>query len=242
MPGSTAWIMRRTPMTLVLNSACAWLMLVSSTAPTRLTPALLISTSIRPARLRTSSTQALTEASSRTSSGTNSTPANGRVVAGARTPPKTLWSRAASSSAVTLPMPDDAPVIRTTRFGPFVMGTPGRAGGRATRLQLLSSSYPRSFASKAQLRSDPLRQAADCVVCLGGAASHHLEAVQHLGDHIEPGFDTGLRDSLGEHSAVIDKGLVASGLQVDRRESGRVRVERACMWIAQVTVANEIRR
>jgi len=38
--------MRRTPITLVSNSACAWLMLVSSTAPTRLTPALLIRTSI----------------------------------------------------------------------------------------------------------------------------------------------------------------------------------------------------
>src|SRR5262245_59233654 len=139
MPGSTAWIMRRTPMTLVSNSACAWLMLVSSTAPTKLTPALLISTSIRAARLRTSSTQAFAEASSRTSSGTSSTPARGRVVAGARTPPNTRWPRVASTSAVARPMPDDAPVIRTTRLGPFVIGTPGRAGGWTTRLRPLSS-------------------------------------------------------------------------------------------------------
>src|SRR5262245_3885809 len=136
MPGSTAWIMRRTPMTLVSNSACAWVMLVSSTAPTRLTPALLISTSIRPARLRTSSTQALTEVSSRTSSGTSSAPASGCVVATARTPPKTRCPRAATNSAVARPMPDDALVMRTTRLGPFVMGTPGRAGGRTTRLPL----------------------------------------------------------------------------------------------------------
>src|SRR5262245_29843235 len=124
MPGSTARTMRRTPMTLVSNSACAWLMLVSSTAPTRLTPALLISTSIRPARLHTASTQALADASSRTSSGTSSTPASGRVVAGARTPPKARWPRVAISSAVARPMPDDAPVIRATRLVPSVIRTP----------------------------------------------------------------------------------------------------------------------
>src|SRR5262249_7453397 len=136
MPGSTACNMRRTPRTLVSKSACAWLTLVSSTAPTKLTPALLTRTSTRPARLRTSSTQALTEASSRTSNGTSSAPASGRVVAGARTPPKTRWPWAANSSAVTRPIPDDAPVIRTTRLGPFVMGTPGRV---ATRLRTSQS-------------------------------------------------------------------------------------------------------
>src|SRR5262245_33203776 len=130
MPGSTAWIKRSTPRRLVSNNACAWLMLVSSTAPTKLTPALLTRTSIRPARLRTSSMQALTEASSRTSSGRSSAPASGHVVAAARTPPKTRWPWAANSSAVTRPIPDDAPVIRTTRLGPFVMGTPGRIATR----------------------------------------------------------------------------------------------------------------
>src|SRR5262245_4735434 len=97
-------------------------------------------------------------------------------------------------------------------------------------------------ASKAQLRPYPFGEAADCVVCLGGATSHHLEAVQHLRKDIEPNFDTRSPGSLGKHSAVIDKGLVASGLQVDRRESSKIRIERACMWITPVTVANQIRQ
>src|SRR5262245_14635424 len=112
-------------------------MLVSSTAPTKLIPALLISTSIRPARLRTASTQVLTESPSRTSSGTKSTPAGGCVVAAVRTPPKTRWPRPASSSAVTRPMPDDAPVIRTTPRGTLFMGTPDRVDCRAMRVAAL---------------------------------------------------------------------------------------------------------
>src|SRR5262245_61872969 len=77
----------------------------------------------------------------------------------------------------------------------------------------------RPSALKAQLRPYPFGEAADCVICFGGAASHHLEAMQHLGKDIEPDFDTRSPGSLGKHPAVIDKGLVASGLQVDRRES-----------------------
>src|SRR5262252_800622 len=97
-------------------------------------------------------------------------------------------------------------------------------------------------ASKAQLRPYPFGEASDCVVCLGGAASHHLEAMQHLREDIEPDFDTRSRGSLGKHPAVIDKGLVASGLQVDRRESSKICIERAGIWIVAVTVANQIRR
>jgi hypothetical protein len=62
--------------------------------------------------------------------------------------------------------------------------------------------------------------------------------MQHLREHIEPDLDTGVAGSFGKHPAVIDEGLVASGLQVDRRESGEVSVERAGMGIALVTVAN----
>src|SRR5262245_66244893 len=51
----------------------------------------------------------------------------------------------------------------------------------------------RSFASKAQLRPHPFGEAADCVICLGGAASHHLEAMQHLRKDIEPDVDALVR-------------------------------------------------
>src|SRR5215475_1532572 len=94
---------------------------------------------------------------------------------------------------------------------------------------IFSSSYPRSFHLKAQLWPHPFGEAADCVVCLWGAASHHLEAVQHLRKDIESDFDTSLPGSLGKHPAVIDKRLVASRLEVDRRQSSKIRVERACI-------------
>src|SRR5215475_14694626 len=122
------------------------------------------------------------------------------------------------------------------------MKVSGRSARRCPRHRRFSLSYPRSFALKAQLRPHPFGEAADCVVRLGSAASHHLEAMQHLRTHIEPAFDTGLPGSLGEHPTVIDKSLVASGLQVGRRESSKIRVEGAGIWIAPVTVANEIRR
>ena len=47
--GSTAWVTRRTPKTLVSNSAWASSMAVSSVAPSSVVPALLTSTSMRPA-------------------------------------------------------------------------------------------------------------------------------------------------------------------------------------------------
>src|SRR5262249_7429754 len=59
---------------------------------------------------------------------------------------------------------------------------------------------------------------------------------------IEPDVDTRLPGSLGKHPAVIDKGLVASGLQVDWRESSEIRVEWAGIWIAPGTVAGQNRR
>src|SRR5262245_45963585 len=102
----------------------------------------------------------------------------------------------------------------------------------STGESLTSSSGSRK---KAQFRPHPFGEAADCVVCLGRAASHYLEAVQHLRKDIESDFDTSVPGSLGKHPAVIDKGLVASGLQVDRRESSKIRIERACIRIAPVT-------
>src|SRR5262245_28004053 len=81
MPGSTAWIMRRTPMTLVSNSACAWLMLVFLDGTDQIDPGIIDQYFDPASAPSTFSTQALTEASSRTSSGTSSTPASGRVVA-----------------------------------------------------------------------------------------------------------------------------------------------------------------
>src|SRR5262245_31138996 len=87
-----------------------------------------------------------------------------------------------------------------------------------------------STSSKGQLRPNPFGEAPDCVVCFWCAAGHHLEAVQHLRNHIERDFDAGLRGSFGKHSAVIDEGLVASSLQVDRREASKIRVEWAGRW------------
>src|SRR5262245_56000292 len=123
------------------------------------------------------------------------------------------------------------PRILASRGVAVQAGSRTRDARTSTSAGLLSQrlSYLHSFASKAQLRSHPFGQPADCVVCLGSAASHHLEAVQHLREHVEPYFDAGLLGSLGKHPAVIDKGLVASGLQEDWRESGKVAVQRACM-------------
>src|SRR5881296_3075380 len=111
IPGSTAFTIRTAPKKLVSSCALASSTLVSSAAPVIEYPALLTSTSRRPALATTCSTQARTESSDRTSSATMVTPCD-CALSGLRAVPKTVNPRSASSRAVAWPMPDDAPVTK----------------------------------------------------------------------------------------------------------------------------------
>src|SRR6266568_3792820 len=111
IPGSTAFTIRTAPKKFVSSCALASSTLVSSAAPVIEYPALLTSTSRRPALATTCSTQERTDSSERTSSATMVTPCE-CVLSGLRAVPKTLNPRSASSRAVAWPMPDEAPVTR----------------------------------------------------------------------------------------------------------------------------------
>src|SRR5436309_3547700 len=111
IPGSTAFTIRTAPKKFVSSCALASSTLVSSAAPVIEYPALLTSTSRRPALATTCSTQARTDSSERTSSATIVTPCD-CALSGLRAVPKTLNPRSASSRAVAWPMPDEAPVTR----------------------------------------------------------------------------------------------------------------------------------
>src|SRR5438552_912370 len=111
IPGSTAFTIRTAPKKLVSSCALASSTLVSSAAPVIEYPALLTSTSRRPALATTCATQERTDSSERTSSATMVTPCD-CALSGLRAVPKTLNPRSASSRAVAWPMPDEAPVTR----------------------------------------------------------------------------------------------------------------------------------
>src|SRR6266576_5083374 len=111
IPGSTAFTIRTAPKKLVSSCALASSTLVSSAAPVIEYPALLTSTSRRPAVATTCATQERTDSSERTSSATMLTPCD-CALSGLRAVPKTLNPRSASSRAVAWPMPDEAPVTR----------------------------------------------------------------------------------------------------------------------------------
>src|SRR6266576_5826557 len=111
IPGSTAFTIRTAPKKLVSSCALASSTLVSSAAPVIEYPALLTSTSRRPALATTCATQERTDSSERTSSATMLTPCD-CALSGLRAVPKTLNPRSASSRAVAWPMPDEAPVTR----------------------------------------------------------------------------------------------------------------------------------
>src|SRR5262245_7978016 len=96
------------------------------------------------------------------------------------------------------------------------------------------SSYLHSFASRPSFGRTHSASRWIASSASGARPAIIWKLVQHLREHVEPDFDAGLLGSLGEHPAVIDKGLVASGLQEDWRESRKVAVERACMRIARV--------
>jgi hypothetical protein len=114
MWGTTARVIRTVPKKLVSNSALVCAIELSS-SPARPTPkpALFTSTSMRPARRRTSPTAASIDASSVTSSASM---ANGDAPALAprRLVPKTVNPSWASRVATARPMPDDAPVTSAT--------------------------------------------------------------------------------------------------------------------------------
>ncbi len=113
MPGSTALTILAVPNRLASNRSRACSTGVSSIAPISPTPALLISTSIRPARSWTQDTHPATDSSEVTSSGSISNPAasfpDGFVAV-----PKTWYPCTASSAAVACPIPREAPVTSTT--------------------------------------------------------------------------------------------------------------------------------
>src|SRR6266850_1976364 len=111
IPGSTAFTMRTMPKKFVSNCALASSTLVSSAAPIIAYPALLTSTSSRPALAITCSMHARTDSSDRTSSASI---VNGArfAASGLRAVPNTVNPRSASSCAVDCPMPDEAPVTR----------------------------------------------------------------------------------------------------------------------------------
>src|SRR5256886_14239206 len=111
IPGSTAFTIRTAPKKLVSSCALASSTLVSSAAPVIEYPALLTSTSRRPALATTCATQERTDSSERTSSATMVTPCD-CALSGLRAVPKTVNPRSASSRAVAWPMPDDAPVTK----------------------------------------------------------------------------------------------------------------------------------
>lgn len=92
----------------------AWLREFSSTAPAEPTPALLTRTSMRPNRSITSATAAVAESSSATSRSRYVTPAGGVSPEVLRLVPITSKPAEARARAVSLPIPDVAPVTSAT--------------------------------------------------------------------------------------------------------------------------------
>src|SRR5687768_2202583 len=114
MWGSTALVIRIRPKTLMSKTSLAWLIELSSPAPTAPTPALLTRTSIRPNRSITSSTRERTDSSPATSRSRNVTPASGSAFAALRLVPTTAKPASARASAAARPIPEEAPVTRAT--------------------------------------------------------------------------------------------------------------------------------
>src|SRR5262245_10070580 len=147
---------------------------------------------------------------------------------------------------IALDVPRFAPTSATSCCASF-MRLAMCLGSRASKFEAntfctLPVSVQPTNHPKAQLWPHAFGQVVDCVVRIGGAASRQLEAAQHLREHIAPDFDRRLPGPLGKQPAISDKSLVASGLQVDRRESGKIGVEGTSMGMTSVTVANQIRR
>src|ERR1039457_2526392 len=112
MTGSAAQQTRSTPKKLVSICARASAMGVSSTGPIKAQPALLTTASRRPVFSAMAETARVTDSSSFTRMGSVSAPRN-RVVWG-RLVPNTRHPRAARWRAMACPIPEEAPVTRTT--------------------------------------------------------------------------------------------------------------------------------
>lgn len=109
--GNTALVMRITPNRLTSNSCWTWATEDSSAPPNMPRPALLTSTSMRPARSSIVFTSAATDASSVTSHASIVT-SSGLPPLGLRLVPKTVKPVRARASALAFPMPEEAPVTR----------------------------------------------------------------------------------------------------------------------------------
>src|SRR5438270_406868 len=126
MPGSTSRMQRTAPLTLTLNTSDIRSVVASSTTAFPPTPALLTSTSTRPAALRISPMPFLTDLSSATSMVTSltATPASAHMASNfparptSRTVPYTSWPLDARWMAVARPMPELAPVTTLTVIRP----------------------------------------------------------------------------------------------------------------------------
>src|SRR6266540_1339034 len=114
MCGRTAFVMRMTPRTLMFRMLWAWVTEFSSTAPAEPMPALLTRTSMRPNRSITSSTAAVAESSLATSRSRYVTPGGGVSSEVLRPVPITSKPAATKARAVSLPIPDEAPVTSAT--------------------------------------------------------------------------------------------------------------------------------
>ena len=102
-----------------------------------------------------------------------------------------------------------------------------------------SGTSPRLFQSK--LRADPGGDLLYGLVCFRGDAGQELEHVLHFGEDIDLHVPAGLPQRLGQSVAVIQQRLVSADLDVDRRQSAQVGVQRIGERVAPVTLLSEER-
>src|SRR4029079_699879 len=115
MPGSTSWVRRSRPKTLVSNCLRTSSIGTSSTGPDWLYAALFTSASMWPCYRSTAATAARIDASLVTSSESRSAPActSDSSVSGRRAVAYTVQPAAVIRSAIAAPMPEEQPVMRT---------------------------------------------------------------------------------------------------------------------------------
>src|SRR5258708_25108959 len=215
---STAWVIRKTPKKLVSNSCFASSIVVSSSEPIRVYPALLTRASIRPARSRTVRTQEWTDSSSRTSTWTSSTFSRAFF-----TPPfplavpKTRKPWRESRPAMARPIPEETPVTRAT-FSLLIFFSPmlgnsvrGRSPFLIDQLDFdgLFRSVQRKFRLVERRRTPFLRGVVGSAVALFG---HSHKVLVHLSVAV---FVVKDRDSEGAQGKILERYLGAHGLGID---------------------------
>ena len=63
--------------------------------------------------------------------------------------------------------------------------------------------------------------------------------MQHVGEDVDLCLDASLVRALRKHDAVVKQSLVASHLQVDRRETGQFGRDRASVGIGEIGILSE---